>query len=195
MSSTPGGAGAGRRVPKYLFGVHCLQHPPSVLSIGRDPAHGPCGPRRQRPAARASRNLARRPVGRSLSRERKQPVAAAVATHPSPLVTSSRPQLSTCGVPFHFSPALAAPSSQLAPANSSSPAMSNPTPRFWAGPLRYCHWAARERPAYLYSVLIGAAGPLMLVTVPPIQERLGYKRAPPVPMTYPGTFCANPPDW
>lgn len=72
--------------------------------------------------------------------------------------------------------------------------MSNPTPRFWAGPLRYCRWAARERPAYLYSVLIGAAGPVMLVTVPPIQERLGYKRAPPVPMTYPGAFWANPLD-
>ncbi|KAK8104074.1 uncharacterized protein PG998_011107 [Apiospora kogelbergensis] len=63
--------------------------------------------------------------------------------------------------------------------------MSNPTPRFWAGPLRYLRWSARERPAYFYSVVIGAAGPLMLVTVPPIQQSLGYKRAPPIPMTYP----------
>lgn len=67
--------------------------------------------------------------------------------------------------------------------------MSNPTPRFWAGPLRYMRWSAREKPAYFYSVLLGATGPLMLATVPPIQERLGYKRAVPIPMTYPGMVC------
>ncbi|ORY55299.1 uncharacterized protein BCR38DRAFT_452692 [Pseudomassariella vexata] len=63
--------------------------------------------------------------------------------------------------------------------------MSNPTPHFWAGPLRYCRWAARERPAYFWSIIVGGAGPAMLVTVPPINERLGYKRAPPIPLTYP----------
>ncbi|KAI3321629.1 hypothetical protein HD806DRAFT_503073 [Xylariaceae sp. AK1471] len=63
--------------------------------------------------------------------------------------------------------------------------MSNPTPRFWSGPFRYWRWAARERPAYFWSVLIGSAGPVILFTVPPTLKRLGYERAPPIPMTYP----------
>ncbi|KAI1852046.1 hypothetical protein JX265_008149 [Neoarthrinium moseri] len=63
--------------------------------------------------------------------------------------------------------------------------MSNPTPAFWSGPLRYIRWSARERPAYLWSVFIGGAGLAMLATVPPIQKRLGYERAKPIPMTYP----------
>ncbi|KAI2637766.1 NADH-ubiquinone oxidoreductase 9.5 kDa subunit [Hypomontagnella submonticulosa] len=63
--------------------------------------------------------------------------------------------------------------------------MPNPTPQFWAGPLRYWRWAAREKPAYFWSVVIGATGPLMLATVPPTMKRLGYERASPVPMTYP----------
>ncbi|CAJ2504013.1 Uu.00g114070.m01.CDS01 [Anthostomella pinea] len=63
--------------------------------------------------------------------------------------------------------------------------MVNPTPRFWAGPLRYLHWSAREKPAFFYSVVLGASGPLMLLTVPPTMKRLGYERAKPIPMTYP----------
>jgi len=61
------------------------------------------------------------------------------------------------------------------------------TPRFWAGPLRYCRWAARERPAYFWSVFIGALGPVTLVVVPPIRKALGDEDAPTIPMTYPGT--------
>ncbi|KAK3935611.1 hypothetical protein QBC46DRAFT_397129 [Diplogelasinospora grovesii] len=63
--------------------------------------------------------------------------------------------------------------------------MSAITPRFWAGPIRYCRWAARERPAYFWSVVIGAMGPVMLVTVPPIRKALGDDDAPQIPMTYP----------
>ncbi|KAI1246153.1 hypothetical protein MGN70_013050 [Eutypa lata] len=63
--------------------------------------------------------------------------------------------------------------------------MVSPTPRFWAGPIRYLHWASRERPAYFWSAIIGAAGPITLFTVPPISKRLGYERASPIPMTYP----------
>ncbi|KAI1504940.1 hypothetical protein F5X99DRAFT_405576 [Biscogniauxia marginata] len=63
--------------------------------------------------------------------------------------------------------------------------MSKPSPLFWAGPLRYWRWAARERPAYFYSIVIGALGPITLVTVPPALKKLGYERTPPVPMTYP----------
>ncbi|KAI0153596.1 proteinase B [Pestalotiopsis sp. IQ-011] len=63
--------------------------------------------------------------------------------------------------------------------------MSNPTPAFFNGPLRYIRWSARERPAYLYSVALGAFGLVMLATVPPLQKRFGYERAKPIPMTYP----------
>ncbi|KAI1392103.1 uncharacterized protein F4822DRAFT_389627 [Hypoxylon trugodes] len=59
------------------------------------------------------------------------------------------------------------------------------SPQFWAGPLRYWRWAAREKPAYFYSVIIGGAGPVALLTVPPALKALGYERAPPIPMTYP----------
>ena len=73
--------------------------------------------------------------------------------------------------------------------------MSNPTPAFFNGPLRYIRWSARERPAYLYSVVLGAAGLVMLATVPPLQKRFGYERAKPIPMTYPSrfSFCSYPP--
>ncbi|KAI0476464.1 hypothetical protein GGR56DRAFT_674929 [Xylariaceae sp. FL0804] len=61
----------------------------------------------------------------------------------------------------------------------------NPTPRFWAGPLRYLHWSAREKPAFFWSCAIAGLGPVTLFTVPPTLEKLGYPRAPPIPMTYP----------
>ncbi|KAI1379001.1 NADH-ubiquinone oxidoreductase 9.5 kDa subunit [Hypoxylon crocopeplum] len=63
--------------------------------------------------------------------------------------------------------------------------MHKPTPHFWANPLRYWRWAARETPALYWSIVIGTAGPVILATVPPIRKRLGYERPPPVPMTYP----------
>ncbi|KAK4124884.1 hypothetical protein N657DRAFT_569683 [Parathielavia appendiculata] len=63
--------------------------------------------------------------------------------------------------------------------------MNGTTPRFWAGPLRYCRWAARERPGYFAAVFIGALGPAILITVPPIRRRLGDYDAAPIPMTYP----------
>lgn len=66
--------------------------------------------------------------------------------------------------------------------------MSSLGPRFWAGPIRYTRWAARERPAYFWSVVMGLAGPVMLVVVPPIRKALGDEDAPPIPQTYPGGF-------
>lgn len=71
--------------------------------------------------------------------------------------------------------------------------MSAVTPRFWAGPIRYCRWAARERPAYFWSVIIGATGPLMLVTVPPLRKAMGDEDAPTIPLSYPGRFPPPPP--
>lgn len=64
--------------------------------------------------------------------------------------------------------------------------MSTATPRFWAGPIRYCRWAARERPAYFWSVVVGAIGPISLPIVPPIRHYFGDFDAPPIPVTYPG---------
>ncbi|KAK5632324.1 hypothetical protein RRF57_008038 [Xylaria bambusicola] len=63
----------------------------------------------------------------------------------------------------------------------------NPTPRFWAGPLRYLRWSAREKPSYFWSCVIGASGPVILLTVPPTLKRLGWERSAPIPMTYPGS--------
>ncbi|KAK4116973.1 hypothetical protein N656DRAFT_742802 [Canariomyces notabilis] len=59
------------------------------------------------------------------------------------------------------------------------------SPRFWATPIRYLRWASRERPAYFWSVAIGACGPLTLAIVPPVRRWLGDEDAPPIPLTYP----------
>ncbi|KAF4472434.1 NADH dehydrogenase [Fusarium albosuccineum] len=58
-------------------------------------------------------------------------------------------------------------------------------PHFWQTPLKYCRWAARERPALFWSVIIGAAGPVAMPIVPPIRHYFGDVDAPPVPVTYP----------
>ncbi|KAK3363445.1 hypothetical protein B0T25DRAFT_562460 [Lasiosphaeria hispida] len=58
-------------------------------------------------------------------------------------------------------------------------------PHFWAAPIRYFRWAAREKPAYFWSVVIGAAGPVSLIVVPPLRHRFGDPDAPTIPMTYP----------
>lgn len=60
------------------------------------------------------------------------------------------------------------------------------TPRFWANPVRFVKWAAREKPAYFWSVVLGSMGPVMMVVVPPIRRAVGDYDAPPIPLTYPG---------
>ncbi|PNP47010.1 hypothetical protein THARTR1_10515 [Trichoderma harzianum] len=62
------------------------------------------------------------------------------------------------------------------------------SPLFWSQPLKYCAWAARERPAYFWSVVVGATGPALMPIVPPIRHMLGDVDPAPVPVTYPGTF-------
>ncbi|KIY71506.1 hypothetical protein CYLTODRAFT_450682 [Cylindrobasidium torrendii FP15055 ss-10] len=45
---------------------------------------------------------------------------------------------------------------------------------------------AHERPVIFYSCIIGGIGPVLALTVPPFREKyLGYKRADPLPKTYP----------
>jgi hypothetical protein len=63
--------------------------------------------------------------------------------------------------------------------------MSAITPRFWAGPMRYLRWASREKPAYFWSVVIGALGPVSMVVVPPVRRAFGDFDAPAIPLTYP----------
>jgi hypothetical protein len=59
-------------------------------------------------------------------------------------------------------------------------------PRFWSQPVRYLRWAAVEKPAIFFSVVIGSLGPVMIVTVPPIRRRFGDGPRPAIPLTYPG---------
>ncbi|KAF8071949.1 hypothetical protein FPV67DRAFT_909165 [Lyophyllum atratum] len=58
-----------------------------------------------------------------------------------------------------------------------------------AGPFRqtyrYLQRQAHENTVLFYSCVIGAIGPVMVVTIPPIRERLGYRPAEPVPTSYP----------
>ncbi|KAH6628466.1 hypothetical protein F5144DRAFT_604634 [Chaetomium tenue] len=63
--------------------------------------------------------------------------------------------------------------------------MNGATPRFWAGPLRYWRWAARERPGLFWAVIIGGLGPVTLAVVPPLRHAIGDPDAPPIPLTYP----------
>ncbi|EAW12729.1 NADH:ubiquinone oxidoreductase subunit NDUFA3 [Aspergillus clavatus NRRL 1] len=59
------------------------------------------------------------------------------------------------------------------------------TPQFWSTPLRYLRWASHEKPAIFYSLIIGASGPLALVTLPPIRRFFGDVDPEPIPLTYP----------
>ena len=63
-----------------------------------------------------------------------------------------------------------------------------PSPRFFQQPIRYMKWASINKPAYFYSIMVGCAGPIMVVTVPPIRRYMGEEQIPKIPMTYPGTW-------
>lgn len=47
---------------------------------------------------------------------------------------------------------------------------------------------AHEQPVYFYSCVIGAIGPLMAITVPPIRRRMGYKEPQSIPVSYPRAY-------
>ncbi|ESK94645.1 nadh-ubiquinone oxidoreductase kda subunit [Moniliophthora roreri MCA 2997] len=50
----------------------------------------------------------------------------------------------------------------------------------------YMYRSAHEYPAIFYSVVLGCLGPILVVTVPPIRERLGYtRRGEEIPTSYP----------
>ncbi|PFH52975.1 hypothetical protein AMATHDRAFT_172490 [Amanita thiersii Skay4041] len=50
---------------------------------------------------------------------------------------------------------------------------------------RYLQRQAHESPVLFYSVVLGFIGPLMVVTIPPIRERMGYRPAEMVPTSFP----------
>jgi hypothetical protein len=58
-------------------------------------------------------------------------------------------------------------------------------PRFWSTPFKYMRWAAVEKPALFYSIVIGAVGPISLLIVPPLRQRMGIERRPLIIKTYP----------
>ncbi|RFU32417.1 hypothetical protein B7463_g3945, partial [Scytalidium lignicola] len=58
-------------------------------------------------------------------------------------------------------------------------------PRFFSQPIRYMRWAAIEKPAIFYSIVLGCMGPVLVLTVPTIREKLGDSRRPQIPLTYP----------
>ncbi|KAA8909761.1 hypothetical protein FN846DRAFT_905417 [Sphaerosporella brunnea] len=60
----------------------------------------------------------------------------------------------------------------------------SPIPHFWSHPLRYMRYAAHVYPARYYSILLGAAGPFLLLAIP-LRHRLGYDDHPAIPTTWP----------
>ncbi|KAM0718970.1 hypothetical protein Q7P37_006042 [Cladosporium fusiforme] len=56
---------------------------------------------------------------------------------------------------------------------------------FWSAPRQYINWAARHKPAILWSLVLGSFGPLIVATVPPLRERLGDPNRQAIPLTYP----------
>lgn len=61
-------------------------------------------------------------------------------------------------------------------------------PQFFRQPFRYMHWAAVEKPAIFFSIVIAAMGPVTLVVVPPIRHYFGDKDPAVIPLTYPSMF-------
>jgi len=50
---------------------------------------------------------------------------------------------------------------------------------------RYLQRQAHDAPVIFYSCVLGLIGPVMLVTVPPVRERLGFRAAERIPTSYP----------
>ncbi|RHZ56361.1 hypothetical protein Glove_402g35 [Diversispora epigaea] len=57
---------------------------------------------------------------------------------------------------------------------------------FVTRPLSTLRYLAAEYPVYVWSIGLGALGPLMVLIVPPIRKHyFGYKKIPLPPITYP----------
>ncbi|OCK79957.1 NADH-ubiquinone oxidoreductase 9.5 kDa subunit [Lepidopterella palustris CBS 459.81] len=64
--------------------------------------------------------------------------------------------------------------------------MASTAPFFFRQPIRYLRWASHEKPAIFYSIVIGSAGPVIMVIAPPIRRYFGDEISrPKIPLTYP----------
>ncbi|BGP21681.1 n19m, NADH-ubiquinone oxidoreductase 9.5 kDa subunit [Rhodotorula toruloides] len=60
------------------------------------------------------------------------------------------------------------------------------TPNVFRRTYSFLQRSAHEQPAIFYSLALGAVGPILVVTVPPIRKRyFGYKPAERIPQSYP----------
>jgi hypothetical protein len=57
--------------------------------------------------------------------------------------------------------------------------------QFWSTPGLYIKWAARNKPAIFWSIVVGSVGPVMALVVPPMRARFGDGPRPQIPLTYP----------
>ena len=98
----------------------------------------------------------------------------------------------TCGAthPYHFNlhyafntPLVAIVA--ISSPTTSMPALRGPFPKFWRQPIQYSRWAAHEKPALFYSVLVGGTGPILVLFAKPIRRIFGIKTPEATPVTYP----------
>ncbi|KAL0635862.1 n19m, NADH-ubiquinone oxidoreductase 9.5 kDa subunit [Maublancomyces gigas] len=58
-------------------------------------------------------------------------------------------------------------------------------PYFWHQPFRYLRYASHTKPALFWSLVLGAAGPVLFVGSIPVKRVMGIQNRPKVPATYP----------
>lgn len=87
-------------------------------------------------------------------------------------------------IPTTSNPHARPPTSQHPPTHLSK--MSGIPQAFWNQPVRYLRWAAHEKPAIFWSIVVGSMGPPLLYVLPSIRRRFGDEDPPAVPHTYPG---------
>ena len=66
------------------------------------------------------------------------------------------------------------------------PKMSTLPRTFWSSPIKYLRWAAHEKPAIFYSVILGLSGPVSLLFMPQLRRWTGDEDPKRIPLTYPG---------
>merc|ERR1712032_713828 len=70
-------------------------------------------------------------------------------------------------------------------AQSKMSAIFRPVFRPFANTYRFLQRSAHESPVVFFSLLIGAVGPIAVVTIPPIRKHYGWKPAERIPTSYP----------
>ncbi|KIJ53305.1 hypothetical protein M422DRAFT_222658 [Sphaerobolus stellatus SS14] len=60
-----------------------------------------------------------------------------------------------------------------------------PVIRPWRSAFRYLREQSHEQPVFFWSVILGTLGPVTLIAVPPLREKMGCKRRAEIPTSYP----------